>query len=124
MLKPHKQQQVLSELSSEAAEKMSSCPTSGANVSGDVNDETKHEINNYLIEPVIDEAEDPLKWWRNKELQYRHLAILARKYLCCYATCLSAKNFDHGACCRQPFPLSKYLSEDGVNILNFLLRNS
>ena len=154
-LDPDEQCQVLCELSSEAAEKMSSFPTSGAYVSGDVNDETilrsadsfqfifeeneysqvtinfpivmqpiSKEIHNYLIEPVIDEAEDPLEWWRNKELQYRHLAILARKYLCCYATCFCARIFNYEDCCQQPFPLSKYLSEDGVNISNFLLRNS
>ena len=148
-LEPNEQQQVLSELSSEAAEKMNRCATSDAYVetilrSADSfqfsNQENEYnqvtfnfptvmqtissEIDNYLAEPVIDEAEDPLKWWRNKQLVYRYLAVLAKKYLCCYSTCSSAKNFNLKDCCRQPFPSGNYSFPDGVNILSFLFHNS
>ena len=89
-----------------------------------VNQQISKEIDNYLTEPVIDDAEDPLKWWRNKQLQYRYLAKLARKYLCCSALCCCDQNsyFKHSEL--QPFPSGSHLLPDGANMLTFLSRNS
>ena len=89
-----------------------------------VNQEISKEIDNYLAEPVIDEAEDPLKWWKNKQQQFSHLAKLARKYLCCSASCSSAQNSYLKHARLQPFPSGSHLLPDGANILTFVSRNS
>ena len=129
-LQPNKQQRVIYELSSKVTEITNICATSCASNNSDVSDvavmsqaETlqfdnnqllvsipavdqlvSYEIDNYLAEPVVDETEDPLRWWRNKQLQYRRLAMLARKYLCCSASCCCAQNSYLKQSSLQPFP--------------------
>nr|XP_055075135.1 zinc finger BED domain-containing protein 4-like [Misgurnus anguillicaudatus] len=40
------------------------------------------ELNNYMMSPTIDSEMDPLTWWQVHQVDYPHLSILARKYLC------------------------------------------
>ena len=149
-LRTDEQQQILRELSSETAEITNSSATSCAYDNDDTNDEAmlpladplvnldenennqnnfstliqqiSNEIDNYLAEPVIDKAENPLEWWRERQVHFQHLAKLARKYLCCSTTCC-ARNSALKHSQWQPLPQGSFLLPDGANILTFLSRN-
>ena len=105
-LEPDEQQEVLCELTSEAAKITNNPTTSNACAGGDINDETmsslyeflrfeinqftgdiptedqqiSNEVDNYLADPAINKDKDPLEWWRTKQLQCKHLSMLAGKY--------------------------------------------
>lgn len=49
-------------------------------------DVVEAEFKNYLLTPCIDKEEDPLAWWKAHQVNFPHLAKLARKYLCIPAT--------------------------------------
>ncbi|XP_061636646.1 E3 SUMO-protein ligase ZBED1-like isoform X1 [Phyllopteryx taeniolatus] len=49
-------------------------------------DTVEAEFDNYLLAPSIDTEEDPLTWWKIHQVNFPHLAKLARKYLCIPAT--------------------------------------
>lgn len=44
------------------------------------------EFRQYIEEPIIMRTEDPLLWWKSREMIYPKLSILARKYLGIVAT--------------------------------------
>lgn len=49
--------------------------------------ENKSEFDMYLREPQLNHnVSNPLIWWKNNELKYPNLALLAKKYLYAPAT--------------------------------------
>lgn len=44
------------------------------------------ELDKYLIEPLINRMNDPLKWWNERRLLYPHLYTLMKRRLCVQAT--------------------------------------
>ena len=45
----------------------------------------------YRKEPILEESEDPLDWWRQRRPQFPTLWRLARKFLCVPATSTQAE---------------------------------
>ena len=48
------------------------------------------EIDSYLMESQIPSDQCPLKWWQSK-VQYPHVSVLAKKYLCIPASSVSSE---------------------------------
>ena len=58
------------------------------------------------MEPGIDVSENPLNWWRRKEVQYPKLGKIAKKYFCVSATSASLE---------RVFSISGLVSQDRRN---------
>ena len=53
--------------------------------------EVETELTNYRKETSLPKNENPLSYWKKKEVQYPLLAKLAKKYLCIQATSTTAE---------------------------------
>ena len=53
--------------------------------------EVEIEMTNYRKESSLPKNENPLSYWKKKEVQYPLLAKLAKKYLCIQATSTTAE---------------------------------
>jgi hypothetical protein len=43
-------------------------------------------VRQYLDESTVGRHENPLSWWRDRQLLYKHLIHLPKRYLCIVAT--------------------------------------
>ena len=82
----------------------------------------KQEMQRYLVEPKVDEEEDPLKWWKHKQTTYPLLSGVAKKYLCITATSApSERLFSRSG--RIVTPLRSSLKPETVQKMVFLSMN-
>ncbi|CAI6372557.1 unnamed protein product [Macrosiphum euphorbiae] len=85
--------------------------------------ENESEFDMYLREPQLNHnVSNPLIWWKNNELKYPNLALLAKKYLCAPATSVTSERCFSTAGNIVTSKRSCLLPEN-VNLLTFLKRN-
>ena len=96
-------------------------PTTTANIP--ISKKITKEIDSYLNETIVYAEADPLEWWRNRQTSYRYLSQLARKYLCCCATCCLSEKLFRSKGGHVGISPSICQFPDGVNILTFLSHN-
>lgn len=80
----------------------------------------KQELFSYHVVCVENDA-DPLKWWKEHEVAYPALSLLAKKYLCVPATSSTGRLFSgtgNGVACHRAS-----LKPDTVDTLVFLAQN-
>lgn len=100
--------------------KKSEQPSPG--LSSSPRDRLSKEIKTYLMYPVINGDEDPLKWWQRNRSNFPLLSQLARKYLCIQASSSpSERLFSKAGLISVP---SRALLKPGtVDMLTFLAEN-
>ena len=80
------------------------------------------ELDRYLVQPGLDEEEDPLMWWKAHEFDYPMLARVVKKYLCVPATSTpSERLFSKSGQVVSPQRAS--LNPETVQMLVFLSNN-
>ena len=79
------------------------------------------EIDSYLMESQIPSDQCPLKWWQSK-VQYPHVTVLAKKYLCIPASSVSSERIFSlaGSIVNKK---RTQLTPETVNMLIFLNKN-
>lgn len=71
--------------------------SNGEDDTGHIQDQDTHsevvrnEIHMYFSEQAIPKEENPLKWWKENEVRFPTLALLAKKYLSVPATSIPSE---------------------------------
>ncbi|XP_051816727.1 E3 SUMO-protein ligase ZBED1-like [Acanthochromis polyacanthus] len=102
--------------------KSSASASDVSSVSVQPEDVVEAEFCSYLLAPLIDGEDDPLKWWKEYKFNFPHLSKMARKYLCIPATSAASERlFSTGGnivtCTRAS------LKPANVDMLVFLAKN-
>ena len=80
------------------------------------------EMNSYILSPKLDAEGDSLTWWSSHKMNYPHLSVLARKYLCIQATSAASERV-FSASGNIVNCLRSCLKPEMVNMLVFLNKN-
>jgi hypothetical protein len=70
-------------------------PEGGSSQSSAYNNRTRdslrHEFSTYVSEPTITSCDDPLKWWRENQVRFPNVALVARRLLGVPATSVASE---------------------------------
>ena len=65
---------------------MKPCPQEMKNFSLSPKEKISRELERYLQIPQLDTDDNPLLWWKGNQQMFPVLALMAKKFLCIYAS--------------------------------------